>query len=227
MTAAAFAAAAADFTASASCSSARQGIGDILKGGQNRAAILFRCLSIESLRGALLMQQRAALKNGGGSGRAQAPEAGARREQLIHGGGRAAGIRRQYDIRQSIRDGNADLGAGIVQVRFGLQHVRALFDERGGQTDRQFLRQLQTRKIELFRRLLAWKSAGEHGQEVAQLSQLLEQRRQRGLDLRQLRLLRGNVEPAGIALGELVLQDLDGVGIAVDELAGRINLHLQ
>src|SRR3984957_13959734 len=87
-----------------------QGIGDILKGGQNGASILFRRLGIESLRGALLMQQRAALKNGGGGGRAEAPEAGARREQLTHGGGRAAGFRRQHDIRQSIRDRNADLG---------------------------------------------------------------------------------------------------------------------
>ncbi len=57
----------------------RQGVGDILKGGQDRAAILFGRLNIGGLRGALLVQQRSALEDRRGQRRAQTPEARARR----------------------------------------------------------------------------------------------------------------------------------------------------
>ena len=57
------------------------------------------------------------------------------------------------------------------------------------------------------------KRAGQNGEQVALLRQLFDQRRQRGVGLRELRLLGGQVEPAGIALGELVAQDLHEHGV--------------
>ena len=113
-----------------------------------------------------------------------------------------------------------------MQVGLGLQHVRALRHECRRQAHRQFLRQLQARKLEFLVRCLVRKPAGQNRQQVAQLGQLLEQRRQRGGDLRELRFLRGQIQPAGITFGKLVLQDLNHVGVDVDELAGRVNLRL-
>ncbi len=132
-------------------------------------------------------------------------------EHLADGQRRAAGIRGQFDIWQPVRDGDADLGAGGVQVGLGLEHIRTLRHELRRQAHRQLLRQLQARKLEFLRRRLARKPAGQNRQQVALLGQLLEQRRQRGGDLRELRFLRGKIKPAGIALGELVLQDLHHV----------------
>ena len=89
-----------------------------------------------------------------------------------------------------------------------------------------FHRQLQTRQLKFFRRRLVRKPPGQNRQQVAQLGGLLEQRRQRGDDLRELRFLRDHVQPARITFGVLVAQDFHHVGIEVHELAGRVNLRL-
>ena len=95
----------------------------------HRAAIL-RCRLIEgSLRRELAVQQGAAveerLRNDAGRG----PEADARREQLIDRQRGAADVARQRDVGQAVGDGDADLGAGGLQIGFGGAHVRALLDE--------------------------------------------------------------------------------------------------
>ena len=55
-----------------------QRVGDILKRSYNGAAILFCGLNIRGPRGALFVQQSAALKDGLRDARAQIPEARAR-----------------------------------------------------------------------------------------------------------------------------------------------------
>ena len=123
----------------------------------------------------------------------QKPVPGA--EQLIDRERGAAGIGGQRDIGQPVGDRDADLGAGGVQVGLGLQHVGTLGHECGRQAHRQILRQLQARKLECLRRRLAGKSPGQNGQQIVQLRRLLDQRRQGGGDLRELRFLRGQIEP--------------------------------
>ena len=59
------------------------------------------------------------------------------------------------------------------------------------------------------------------------LRQLLDQRGKGCGDLRELRFLRRHVEPARIAFGELILENLQGLGVAVDQLPGRVHLSLQ
>ena len=194
MTLAASAAAAAAFKRLRILFERRQGVGDILKGGQNGAAVLFGRLSIGRLRGALLMQQSSALKNRRRDVRAQAPKSGARREQLIHGRGRAAGVGGQQEIGKPVGGGDADLGAGVMQVGFGLQHIGTLRHEFRRQADRQILRQLQARQLKFLIRGLIRKAAGQNRQKIVCLGQLLEERRQGRGDLCELGFLRSQIQ---------------------------------
>ena len=166
------------------------------------------------------------MKNGCSRCRSHAPKSRSRREQLVHGGRRTTRIGRQYKIGEPIRDGDANLGAGIMQVCLGLQHIGPLRHQRRRQAERQVFRQLQSRQVELIRRRLVRKTPGEDCKKVAQLGLLFDERRQCGRDLREQRLLGGHIEAVGVALVKLVLQNLDRVGRAVDEFMGRIDLHL-
>ena len=56
---------------------------------------------------------------------------------------------------------------------------------------------------------------------------MLEERRKRGGNLRELRFLSGESKPTDIALGELIAQDLNRLEVDVDEFACRIDLRLQ
>src|SRR5277367_390359 len=70
----------------------RQGVGDVLECGEDRASILLGGLGVRGLGGALLVQELPPLEQGRRCIHAHAPETGALREQLIYEGGRAAGI---------------------------------------------------------------------------------------------------------------------------------------
>src|ERR1700733_8881102 len=91
-------------------------------------------------------------------GRANAPKARTRSEQLIHGKRGAAGICAESDNRQPVCDGDADVGAGIVQVGFFLAYVWSLFHELRWQAHGKVLRQLQFRQVERLSRGLIRKS---------------------------------------------------------------------
>ncbi|MFO1505773.1 MAG: hypothetical protein U1F23_01630 [Lysobacterales bacterium] len=71
------------------------------------------------------------------------------------------------------------------------------------------------------------KPADQHGQCMAGLFHLLRQRRQRRLGLRKLRLLRRDVEFAGVTLRESQPQDAEQLSFGVDRLLRRIDLLLQ
>jgi len=91
----------------------------------------------------------------------------------------------------------------------------------------QILGQLQSGQLEFVRRRLAREAAGQDRQQVALLDQLLEQRRQGGGDLCELRFLRSDVEAAGIALLELISKDLTVLVLRPIRFAGGIDLQLQ
>ena len=65
---------------------------------------------------------------------------------------------------------------------------------------------VQAGKLELVGWALAGEPAGKSRQKVALLGQLLEQRRQRGGDLRKLGFLGSNIEPGGVTLVKLRAQ---------------------
>src|SRR6516225_6110019 len=83
-----------------------QGIGHILTGGQNRAAVLRGGLRVGGPGGALVVQQGPSLEDWRREVRPHRPEAGPRGEQLIDGEGGAARGRGQRDVGQAVRNGD-------------------------------------------------------------------------------------------------------------------------
>ena len=162
----------------------------------------------------------------GGGGGPQTPEAGAGGEQLVKSQGGVAGIGGEGDVGQAVGDGNADLRAGGVEIGLGLADIGALRHELRGQAEWEFGGELQAGEIELGGGSLVRKMAGQHGEEVAQLGGLFDQRREQGGGLRERRFLGDEIQTAGVAFGVLISQDFDHVGIEVDELMGGIDLRL-
>src|SRR5579863_793326 len=111
-----------------------------------------------------------------------------------------------------------------MQVLLGLANIRTLLDELRWETQRQFLRQLQTRQLKFLGKILAGEAARQRSEEVTLLSQLLKQRRQSGGDLRQLRFLRRHVEPAYISLRKLDAQNLQHIRVDGDEFMSGVDL---
>ena len=147
----------------------REGVSDVLQGGEDRAAILFSRLHVGCLRGALLVQQCPAGEHGYRQCRTQPPEARAGHEHLVDRQRRAADIGGQLDVWQPVCNRNPDLRTGGVHVFLGLQHVRTLRHQFRRQADRQFLWQMQAGQVELVGRSAARIAAGQYRQQVAQL----------------------------------------------------------
>src|ERR1019366_6068780 len=84
---------------------------------------------------------------------------------------------------------SAVLPASAVSVMFGSRFAVAM----------------PTCALAAWRLASAWGTSGQHRQQITQLRLLLDQRRQRGGDLRELRFLRHHVQPAGVAFGILIL----------------------
>ena len=109
----------------------------------------------------------------------------------------------------------------LVQIGLGLQHVRPLLHQSGGQADRNVLRQCEGGQLEFLSGACAGIAPDQDRQLVVQLRLLLDQRRQGRGGRRQPRFLRGEIQAAGIALVELVFQDLQrSWSSRVDQLAG-------
>ena len=87
-----------------------------------------------------------------------------------------------------------------MEILLRLAHVRALLNQFRRKAQRKFLRQLQVGKFKLPGEVLLWEPACQDRQRVTLLRQLLQQGRQSGDELRELRFLGGYVELAGIPL---------------------------
>ena len=177
-----------------------QRVRDVLKGGQDRAAILFGGLGKGGLGGALPMPQGAAIEDGLRHARAQIPKAVALREHLAEGHRRAAGIGGQGKVGQPVGNGDANLGAGGMEVFLGLAHIGALLDQLGGKAQRQFLRQFRFASSNFSGKSWLGNPPASAASRSRCCANCFEQRRQGGDDLRELRFLRRHIELAGITL---------------------------
>ena len=135
-----------------------QRVGDVLECRQHGAAILRLGLVVGGFGGALLVQQREAVENRLRAARRDAPDDRVRREQGRGGDGGAAVTAGESELRQPIGDGDADLGAGLVQLRLRGAHVGALLDELRRQAQRQIGRQPQRRQREVIVAVHRWGS---------------------------------------------------------------------
>ena len=70
---------------------------------------------VDWLGGVLLMQQREAVEDRLGAARRRAPDQRARRDQSRRGRRRIAPVAGQGELRDAVGDGDADLGAGLMQ----------------------------------------------------------------------------------------------------------------
>jgi hypothetical protein len=96
-----------------------QRVGHVLEGGDDHAAILSRRLIEAGHRGALLMEQGAAVEDCLRQAAGQAPKDIIGTEQLADLRRAAALTPAESDLRQHVGDGDADLGARSMQLRFG------------------------------------------------------------------------------------------------------------
>ena len=87
--------------------------------------------------GTLLVQKAEAVEDRLRAARRDAPDRRRRREQRRRRQGGAAVIRGEGELRQPVGDGDADLGAGLVQLRLRGANVGALLDQLRRQADRQ------------------------------------------------------------------------------------------
>ena len=114
-----------------------------------------------------------------------------------------------------------------MQGRLGLPDVGPLADQGGGQRDRQLARQSELGKADMLAAILMRQPAEIGHQLIALLRQLLLQRGERCLGLRQRRLLRQHVRFGDGADVELALDPLELIGLRLDDLLGRGDLIAQ
>ena len=160
-------------------------------------------------------------------GSGQGPEARARREQLLRIKRGAANIARERQVGQPVDYRDADQRARRMQVLLSRAHVRTLLNQFRRQAERQIPRQVQPGEIEFLGQITIGKAAGESDQQVALLRQLLLQRRQRLLDLRQRGLLRHHVGFGNLAGGELGPEQTKEIGRELDDGFRRVDLAPQ
>ena len=201
-----------------------QSVGDILERGQHGAAILRGGLIVSAPGSALLIEQGAALEDRRRQSCADAPEIRARREQIAKGQRRISGGAAERDVGQAVGDGDSDPSAGGVQIGLRLQNIRTLRHQFGGQADRKIGGEGQIGQPQSAGRHLGGEAAGQDGELVVQLNLLLDQRRQGGCRGGQGGFLRGVIGAAGIALVQLVLQNLQCLGFGGHHLPRRVNL---
>ena len=122
------------------------------------------------------------------------------------------------ELRKHICGSNSDFRARDMQERLELTNVRPLLDELRRQTQRQGLRQLEFRQIEIRADILVRKVTGEKSEQIPLDFQLLVQWRQRGLGLREGCLLRHHIGLRSAAEIEFVLHDTELIALVVDQL---------
>ena len=204
-----------------------QCVGDVLARPDDRAAILRRGLLEGGDGGALLVQQRAGVEQRLRDAACDAPHAGARREHVGEAGRRRAKRGRDGELRQLIRGRHADVGGCRMELRLHRTHVRPLCHKLRRQADRQVPRQAHAGQIEFFLRLVAGQPAGERGELIARLCQLLLQWRQRRAGLRKLGFLGQHVGLRGAAQCETLAHQVQLLRLVLDDVLRRGDLTAQ
>ena len=146
---------------------------------------------------------------------------------MRNGGGGAAGVGRQRDLREPVGDRYADLGIGGVQVRLRNPHVRTLPHEIRRHAQRQPLRQPERLQLESRSDLFAREVSGEKGDEVALLGKLLLQRRQQELCLRDRGFLRDHVRQRDLPVVVASSQNTEQFRLQRNEPSGGGDLAAQ
>ena len=204
-----------------------QRVGDVLHRADHRAAIGPRRGLVGVARALELMQQGAGVEYRLRRVAGELPGETLRRDQ----GGKdrigVAAVGADGEVRQRVGGGDADLGAGGVQLLFRGAHVRALLDQLRRQAHRQIERQMQVGEPEGLARSFARIGAGQRRQEVALLRQRLAQRRQGRLGLRQRRCLHGDIAAVAQAVVQPALQEVEHFAVDRDQLIGGLDLAAQ
>ena len=162
-----------------------------------------------------------------GAAGGEAPDDGGGREQRRRRQRGAAIVAGQVELRQPVGDGDADLGAGLMQLRLRGADVGALLRQPRRQADRQAGGQVQGGERQGGAAVLVRKAAGQRQQQMPLLRQLLLQRRQGGLRLRQLGFLRQHVGLGDAAEVELLLNETELIGFRLDDLLRGLDLAAQ
>ena len=173
------------------------------------------------------MVEPGAIEDRLGDAEPDAPHARARHEQRAEAARGEAQRAGDGELRHLVGDGDADVGAGRMQLRLGGAHVGPLLDQLRGQAQRQVLRQFQLGEIEALAAILVRRAADQAHQLVALLGELLLQRRQRRAGLGQRRFLGQHVGARGAAQVELAAHHAERVLEDADDVLGGVDLRLQ
>ncbi len=177
--------------------------------------VLRRRLVEGGFGGALLVQQRAGVEDRLRHAAGQGPEPGAGREQSARASSAVApAFAGQRDLRQPVGDGDADLGAGGMQIaprpRGYRGAARPVCD---GRLTGKSCGNCSEARSNFCAGRIAREAADQRREQIALLRQLLLQRRQRRLGLRQRRLLRRDVGPGDLAQRLLAAQDVERLAV--------------
>ena len=199
-------------------------IGDIGKSIEDGAAILRGTPVEHVIGGALLGPQCTAPEYGRGESGKDAPARIGAIEEIAELTGVVVEAAGNRELRKEVRRSDADLCARIMQQCFGGTDVRALLDEFGGQAERQIRGQLKIGKLEIGHLIFRRESAGQNRDGVARLLQLLLNGRQAGLCRGQLRLLGQHVAACDRAALELLIEEIEFLGLRGNDVLNRGNL---
>src|SRR5437867_994549 len=205
----------------------KQHVGDVLERGEDGLLVLREGLVVRCLRAALPRLELPCVKNRLKEARADVPDLCACAEQLGAPGRGPAEASTQGQLRKHERLSDADACIRLMQNGFRRADVRALAHEVRGQADREILRQLEHRKIELGEPRVVRKFADEYGKLIAGLREGLLERRQVRARLRKLRALREHVRTRERAERKLLLDQLQLAFLRIDDIARRADLLAQ
>src|SRR5439155_11286665 len=171
----------------------KQHVGDVLERAEDGLLILRKGLVVGGNGAALPRLELPCMKNRLKEARADIPDLRAWIEDAAGSGrcGTVASAQGQLRKHERLRD--ADARVRLMQYGFRRADVRPLAHEVRGQADREILRQLERRKIELGKPRVVRKLADQDRKLIAGLREGLLERRQVRARLRELRALREHV----------------------------------
>src|SRR5258708_1931801 len=205
----------------------KQHVGDVLKRAEHGLPILCEGLVVGRLRTALPRLELPCVENRLKQAGADVPDLRAWVENAAGGGRCGTVASAQGQLRKHERLRHADARVSLMHNGFSRANVGPLAHEIRGQADREGLRQLERRKIELGEPRLVGKLADQDRKLIARLREGLLERRQVRARLRELRALREHVRARNGAEFELLLDQLQLAFLRIDDIARRPDLLAQ